>query len=107
MLTSKVGETIKTFGGEATQTRFHLNYVPDWMREREREFGGSVNVHVWACMCVCVSLSHAGQAAMCATMLCDCTAVSINLDSKGSDHVCLSSFVHQHQTVNTCKGAFH
>ncbi len=59
-------------------------------------------VCVCACVCVCVyvhacvSLSHAGQAAVCATMLCDCTAVSINLDSKGSDHVCLSSFAQQH-----------
>ena len=42
-------------------------------------------------MCVCV-LFHAGRAALCATMLRDCTAVSINLKSKGSDHVCLSSF---------------
>lgn len=63
----------------------------------------AVCVCVCLCMfvhaCECVLLSHAGQAAVCATMLCDCTAVSINLDSKGSDPVCLSSFLQNYHVT--------
>lgn len=69
---------------------FQLVIDVQYISERTECLG--VNVYV----CVCVSLSHAGQAAVCATMLCDCTVVSINLDSKGSDHVCLSLFLPSH-----------
>ena len=46
-------------------------------------------VHVCACMFVPMP---AGR--VCVPPLCDCTAVSINLDLKGSHHVCLSLLTH-------------